>query len=113
MFKGHFDEVSTKLLGGGRNVDDQNVDRPKISERQNGIFSWSERRNQNVEIVFWVDQNVENSIKNQKLDFRHSDFTYGFKTDQNVENLYINYLWRITYGYQGLCGVGLGSIRLG
>ena len=33
------------------------------------------------------DQNVENSIKNKKLDFRRSDFTYGFKTDQNVENL--------------------------
>ncbi len=26
-------------LGGGRNVDDQNVDRPKISERRNGLFS--------------------------------------------------------------------------
>ena len=25
----------------------------------------------------------------------------------------INYLWRITYGYQGLWGVRLGSIRLG
>ena len=25
--------------GGGRNVDDQNVDRPKISERRNGLFS--------------------------------------------------------------------------
>ncbi len=79
--------------GGGRNVDDQNVDRQKIPNRRNGIFSWSERRNQNVENVFWVDQNsddqnVENSIKNQKLDFRRSDFTYGFKTDQNVENLY-------------------------
>jgi hypothetical protein len=109
-------------LGGGRNVDDQNVDnqnvdRPKISERWNGLFSWSERQNQNVKNVFWVDQNynnqnVENSIKNKKLDFWRSDFTYGFKTDQNVENLYINYLWRITYGYQGLWGVGLGSIRL-
>ena len=61
---------SSKLTGGGRNVDDQNVDRPKISERQNGLFSWSERRHQNVENVFWVDhyyddQNVENSIKNR------------------------------------------------
>jgi hypothetical protein len=26
-------------MGGGRNVDDQNVDRPKISERRNGLFS--------------------------------------------------------------------------
>ncbi len=107
-----------KLSGGGRNVEFQNVDRPKISERWNGLFSWSEHRNQNVENVFWVDQNsddqnVEKYIENQKLDFRRSDFTYGFKTDQNVENWNINYLWRITYGYQGLWGVGLGSIRLG
>ena len=49
-------------MGGGRNVDDQNVDRPKISERRNGLFSWSERRNQNVEMVFLVDQNVEKQI---------------------------------------------------
>jgi hypothetical protein len=27
------------IEGGGRNVDDQNVDRPKISERRNGLFS--------------------------------------------------------------------------
>ena len=65
-------------MGGGRNVDDQNVDRPKISERQNGLFSWSERRNQNVENVFWVDhyyddQNVETSIK---IDFRRSDLLW-------------------------------------
>ena len=113
------------LLGKGQNYENHNVENQKElrklcrrSERRNGLFSWSERRNQNVENVFWVDQNyddqnVENSIKNQKLDFQRSDFTYGFKTDQNVENLYINYLWRITYGYQGLWGVGLGSIRLG
>ena len=48
------------ISGGGRNVDNQNVDRPKISEGRNGLFSWSERRNQNVENVFLVDQNVEN-----------------------------------------------------
>ena len=53
--------ISTNLrTGGGRNVEFQNVDRPKISERRNGLFSWSEHRNQNVENVFWVDQNVEN-----------------------------------------------------
>jgi hypothetical protein len=112
------------ILGKGQNYENQNVENQKElrklrrwSERQNGLFSWSERRNQNVENVFWVDQNsdnqnIENSIKNQKLDFRRSDFTYGFKTYQNVENLDINYLWRITHGYQGLWGVGLGSIRL-
>ncbi len=65
-------------MGGGRNVDDQNVDKPKISERRNGLFSLSERRNQNVENVFWVDQNyydqnVENSIL---IDFRRSDLLW-------------------------------------
>jgi hypothetical protein len=52
--------ITLHILAGGRNVDDQNVDKPKISERRNGLFSWSERRNQNVENVFWVDQNVKN-----------------------------------------------------
>ncbi len=79
LFRTHKNRINLLFLGGGRNVDDQNVDRPKISERRNGLFSWSERRNQNGENVFWVDQNyddqnVENSIKNQKLDFRRSDF---------------------------------------
>ena len=63
------------MTGGGRNVDDQNVDKPKISERRNGLFSWSERRNQNVENVFWVDQNYDNqNVENSILiDFRRSD----------------------------------------
>jgi hypothetical protein len=33
------DFCNTCNVGGGRNVDDQNVDRPKISERRNGLFS--------------------------------------------------------------------------
>ena len=72
-------------LGGGRNVDDQNVDRPKILERQNGLFSWSERRNQNVENVFWVDHYYDITTTTKK-DFRRCDFTYGIKKDHNVKN---------------------------
>ncbi len=58
------------ILGGGRNIKFQNVDRPKISERRNGLFSWSLLQHHNVENGFWVDQNyddqnVENSIKNR------------------------------------------------
>ena len=34
-----FDPLSIVSLGGGRNVEFQNVDRPKISERRNGLFS--------------------------------------------------------------------------
>jgi len=41
-------------------IEFHNVDWPKISERRNGLFSWSEHRNQNVENGFLVDQNVEN-----------------------------------------------------
>ncbi len=38
--KKHLEDNDTTILTrGGRNVDDQNVDRPKISERQNGLFS--------------------------------------------------------------------------
>jgi hypothetical protein len=40
------------IVAGGRNVEFQNVDRPKISERRNGLFSWSEHRNQTVKNVF-------------------------------------------------------------
>ena len=76
----YLEDLNNQLrkMRGGRNVDDQNVDRPKISERRNGLFSWSERRNQNVKNVFWVDQNyddqnVENSIK---IDFRRSDLLW-------------------------------------
>jgi len=31
--------IDRLFWGGGRNVDDQNVDRPKISECRNGLFS--------------------------------------------------------------------------
>ena len=67
--------IEPKFMGGGRNVDDQNVDKPKFSERRNGLFSWSERRNQNVKNVFWVDQNYDNqNVENSILiDFRRSD----------------------------------------
>ncbi len=41
-----------------------------------------------------------------KKDFWCSDFTYGIKKDHNVKNQNINYLWHITYGYQGLWGPG-------
>ena len=66
------------------------------------------QKDQNIENVFWVDhyyddQNIE---KNIEIDFQCSDFTYGVKKDHNVENQNINYLWHITYGYQGLWGPG-------
>ena len=70
------------------------------------------QKDQNVENVFWVDHYYDITTTTKK-DFRRCDFTYGVKKDQNVKNKNINYLWRITYGYQGLWGVRLGSIRLG
>ncbi len=65
--------------GGGRNVDDQNVDRPKISERRKCVLSWSERQNHNVENVFWVDQNVEKQIITTSKRVDH------YYKNQNVE----------------------------
>ncbi len=53
------------------------------------------------------------SLLQQKSDFWCSDFTYGIKKIRTLKIKNINYLWRITYGYQGLWGVRLGSIRLG
>ena len=93
-----------EILGGGRNVEFQNVDRPKISERRNGLFSWSEHQNQNVENVFWVDQNVEIQ-KDQNVESVH---LFSIKVIRTSKIKNINYLWRITYGYQGLWGVRLG-----
>ena len=90
---------SNMATRGGRNVDDQNVNRPKISERRNGLFSWSEcqkskrserrkcllswslLRHHNVENGFWVDHYIEKNEKNIKnLNF--------------VWFLHFNYLWR-------------------
>ena len=82
-----------ELRGGGRNVEFHYYDWPFISEHRKCLLS--------------------SSLLRQKSDFRCSDFTYGVKKDHNVKNQNINYLWRITYGYQGLWGVRLGSIRLG
>ena len=87
------------FLGGGQNVEFQNFDRPKISERWNGLFSWSEHRkskrserrkcllswsllrHHNVENGFWVDHYIEKNEKNiENLNF--------------VWFLHFNYLWR-------------------
>jgi hypothetical protein len=64
--------------------------------------------NQNIASVFLVHHYYDNQNikKNIEIDFRCSDFTYCVKKDQNVKNRNINYLWRITYGYQGLWGPG-------
>ena len=64
---------------------------------------------QNVEMVFLVDQNVE-SQKDQNVESVH---LFSIKVIRTSKIKNINYLWRITYGYQGLWGFRLGSIRLG
>ena len=73
------------FLGNGQNYENQNVENQKElrkpikpSQRRKELLKRSERRNQNVENVFWVDQNVddqnvENSIK---IDFRRSDLLW-------------------------------------
>jgi hypothetical protein len=72
-------------VGNGQNYENQNVENQKElrkpikpSQRRKELLKRSERRNQNVENVFWVDQNVddqnvENSIK---IDFRRSDLLW-------------------------------------
>ncbi len=72
-------------MGNSQNYENQNVENQKElrkpikpSQRRKELLKRSERRNQNVENVFWVDQNVddqnvENSIK---IDFRRSDLLW-------------------------------------
>ena len=91
-------------MGGGRNVDDQNVDRPKISERRNSLFSLSERRKSKRSerrkwLLSWSERRkwvVDHYYENQNVE----------KNEKNVESLifvwfsHFNYLWHIltTYG---------------
>ena len=64
----------------------------------------------------YKNQNIENQKehrKNSKPSEHRKCPSIFHKSDQNVKLKNINYLWRITYGYQGLWGVRLGSVRLG
>ncbi len=105
------DRASKDLRRGGRNVKFHYYDRQFFSLHQKWLFSWSLLRHHFIESPFFSW-----SLLRQ---FRCSDFTYGIKKDHNVEikNIFLsNYLWHITYGYQGLWGpwgVRIGSIRLG
>ena len=72
----------------GRNVEFHYYDRPFFLERQNCLFSSSLLRHQNVKSVFLVHHYIEK------------------EKYHNVDNQNINYLWHITYGYQGLWGPG-------
>ncbi len=62
-----------------------------------------------IEKIYKSDQNVEKG-KDQNIESVHL-FSIKVIRMSKIEN--INYLWRITYGYQSLWGVRLGSVRLG
>jgi hypothetical protein len=55
-------------------------------------------------------KNSENSVDDQNVESVH---LFSIKVIRTSKIKNINYLWRITYGYQGLWGFRLGSIRLG
>ena len=55
-------------------------------------------------------KNIEKIQNHQNIENVHL-FSIKVIRTSKIEN--INYLWRITYGYQGLWGVRLGSDRLG
>ena len=107
------------ILGKGQNIENQNFESLKADQKF--------ERDQNVKSLFFKlirSSKMKRLIRTLKIrtskrtlkvknDFRCSDFTYGVKKDQIVKNQKINYLWRITYDYQDLWGVRLGSIRLG
>jgi hypothetical protein len=73
-------------------------------------------KHQNIKSVFLVhpyydNQNVEKNINIKTFDVLILPMASKKIRTSKIEN--INYLWRITYGYQGLWGVRLGSVRLG
>jgi hypothetical protein len=76
-------------LGKGQNYKNHNI--INVSKHRNikkCLFSSSLLQHQNVKSVFLVhhyydNQNIKNNIE---IDFWCSDFTYGVKKDQNVEN---------------------------
>ena len=80
-------------VGKGQNYKNQKIE---IQKEHQKCFKASEHQ----KCLF------SSSLLRQKTDFRCSDFTYGVKKDQNIKNRNINYLWRITYGYQALWGPG-------
>ena len=103
-------------LGKGQNYKNHNI--KNVSKLQNikkCFFSSSLLQHQNVKSVFLVHHcyNNQNIKKNIEIDSWCSDFTYGVKKDQNVENQkhqlpMAYYLW-----LPRPVGVRLGSIRLG
>jgi len=60
---------------------------------------------------------VENQKEHKKKIINHQNIEsvhlISIKVIRMLKIKNINYLWRITYGYQGLWGVTLGSIMLG
>ena len=107
------------IMGGGRNVEFQNYDWRFFSERQNGLFSWSEHRKSKRSecqkcLLSW--SLLRHHYYNKKKTFDVVILPMASKkiTTSKIKNIFLNnYLWCITYGYQGLWGVRLGSIRLG
>jgi len=73
-------------------------------------------KHQNIESVFLVhhyynNQNVKKNIKIKTFDVLILPMASKKIRTSKIKN--INYLWRITNGYQSLWGVRLGSVRLG
>jgi hypothetical protein len=96
----------------------------QISERQKGDFDttttlslkfFTTTRSECQKCLFsfslLLNQNVEKNIKIKTFDVLILPMDSKKIRTSKIKN--INYLWRITYGSQGLWGVRLGSIRLG
>ncbi len=121
---------------GGRNVKFHYYDRSFFSEHRNCLFSSSLLHHQNVESVFLVhhyiekekDHNVESVFlvhhyydKNQTFDVLILPMASKKIATSKIKNIFLsNYLWGITYGYQGPWGgqvrvnqVRSGQVRLG
>ena len=73
------------------------------------MFLWEKVRTTKI-TTSKTKKNSENSVDDQNVESVH---LFSIKVIRTSKIKNINYLWRITYGYQGLWGLRLGSIRLG
>ena len=96
------------FLGKGHYYEFHNV---KIQKERQKKFKASEHRKYLFSFSLLQNQNVEKNIKIKTFDVLILPMDSKKIRTSKIEN--INYVWRITYGYQGLWGVRLGSIRLG
>ncbi len=90
-------------MRGGRNVEFHYYDRPFFSLHWKWLFSWSLLWHHYIKSPFLVDHYYDT------YDVLILPMASKKITPLKIKNIFLsNYLWHITYGYQGLWGPGGG-----